>query len=196
LYNFKFRKDINEKTLEENVITYNILNINDFEKLIPVIQEKMNEEQISFKEEKRNLTNSSLSLDDVIEDDSDAVKIFSTGSCNPKTRCGKYNSLLEYKSHYKAVNGDLDDTTANRCIITGLIEAVKLLKKPCKVFLVTSTPIGIASVTRKGKGINVDILKILLEVLNEKRCEPKFIAVEGEGEMLNRYISSMSMKTS
>ena len=132
-----------------------------------------------------------LTLKDVLRDDSDLVKIFSTGSCNTKTRCGRYKVLIEYKSHYKVIEGDLTDTTVNRCIITGLIEAVKLLKKPYKVYVVTSTLIGISKATRNGKGPNADVVKILLETLNQKQCDPSFIAVKGEGEKLNRHISKV-----
>ncbi len=90
----------------------------------------------------------------------------------------------------------LEDTTANRCIILGLIDAVKLLKKPCKVNLVTSTPIGVVTVMKKGKGTNGDIINELLNLLKEKNCEAEFFAVEGEGDKLNAYICSKTEEKS
>lgn len=188
-FDFKFRENLNEKNLEENVISHRISNLSDFNNLIPFIEQKMNEEQQSTREHLVN--RNEVLLNEIQNDDSDVVKIYSTGSCDPRTRAGRYTALLQYKSHFKVVNGDLLNTTANRCIITGLIEAVKLLKKPCKVNLISSTALGVKRVLRKGKdGVNADIVKVLLDFLNQKQCEPNFIVVEGEGEKLNNYIFS------
>lgn len=183
-FDFKFRKNPNEKNLEENVISHKITNLSDFKSLLPFIEQKMNEEQRSNK----------VLLKEIQNDDSDVVKIYSTGSCDARTRVGRYTALLQYKAHFKVVNGELQDTTANRCIITGLIEAVKLLKKPCRVNLITSTAIGVKRVHRKGKeGVNADIVKVLLDFLNQKQCDPNFIVVEGEGDELNNFIFLKSL---
>jgi hypothetical protein len=135
-----------------------------------------------------------VSLNDIQNDNSEVVKIYSIGSCNPQTRLGRYTALLQYKSNFKVVDGDLTNTTANRCIITGLIEAVKLLKKPCRVNLITSTAIGVESVTKNGKGTNAVIVRILLNTLAQKQCDPSFIVVLGEGEELNKFIFSKAMR--
>lgn len=123
-------------------------------------------------------------------DDSEVLKIYSIGSCNPQTKLGRYTALLQYKSHFKVVEGDLTYTTAKRCIIIGLIEAVKQLKKPCTVNIITSTPIGVDNLIKNGKATNADILKILLDTLAQKHCDPSFIVVKGEGEKLNKFIFS------
>ncbi|HHY26722.1 MAG TPA: hypothetical protein GX523_08260 [Desulfitobacterium dehalogenans] len=183
---FKFRKNPNEKSLEDNVISYRINDFKAFQELIPLINEKMKEIQPSKVEPYKNR----VSLIDIQNDDSDVVKIYSIGSCNPQTRLGRYTALLQYKSHFKVVDGDLRDTTANRCIITGLIEAVKLLKKPCRVNLITSTSIGVNKVIKNDKGTNADIVRILLNILAEKQCDRSFIVVQGEGEELNEFIFS------
>lgn len=129
-------------------------------------------------------------LDDIINDDSDCVKVFSVGSCNPQTRLGKYNAKLVYKSRHKKIAGEITDTTTNRCIITGIIESIKLIKKPCRVVVVTSTAVGIHTFARTGKGTNADILKELLELLDIKQCDWEFIDVPGEGEKLNKFVTS------
>lgn len=191
-FEFRFRININQKHLENNSVSYTISSRNEFDKLIPLIKQVMAAEQDKSvaSDKKDNGDKKCLTFNDVIQDDSDVVKIFSTGSCNPSTRCGKYHALLEYKSRYKTIIGELTDTTTNRCIIYGLIEAVKLLKKPCKAFLVTSTSTGIETAIKRGKGTNVDILITLFKLLKEKSCEVEFVVLEGEGDKLNSFIFS------
>ena len=115
------------------------------------------------------------------------VKIFSIGSCVPETRIGSYEALLEYGKHQKYISANQKDTTANRCIITGLIEALKCLKEPCHVELVTTTQIGLAGL-KKNKGPNVDLLQQLIQLLQELECEFKFNEATGRGDEINAYI--------
>ena len=187
-FEFRFRKNIQEESLEDNMISFHIETLHDFNHLVPFIVQKMNREL----QDHNCLHNSGRILTDIINDNTDIVKIYSTGSCNPQTGLGSYSALLQYKSHYKALHGDLVNTTANKCIITGLIEAVKLLKKPSKVKLVTSTSIGVESAIKNGKGTNADIVKVLLKILEQKQCEAESIVIKGEGQGLNNYIFSQS----
>lgn len=187
-FDFKFRENLDEKNLEENVISHKISNLSDFNNLMPLIEQKMNEEQHT---NRGYLIKHKVLLNEIQNDDSDVVKIYSIGSCDHRTRLGTYTALLQYKAHIKVISGDLQNTNSIRCIITGLIEAVKLLKKPCRVNLITSTAIGVNRVLRKRKdGVNADVVKVLLDFLNQKQFDPNFIVVEGEGEKLNNYIFS------
>jgi hypothetical protein len=98
--------------------------------------------------------------------------------------------ILEYRGKYKALTGEVEDTTANRCIIAGFIEAVNHIKKPCKIIFVSSTSIGVSTFIKSGKGTNSDILKELILIIRSKNCDEDFIVLDGEGARLNEFIHS------
>ncbi len=117
------------------------------------------------------------------------VTIYSIGSCDTTTRKGRYNASLQYGEHVKYLAAEVSDTTANRCIILGLLAAVERLKEPCLVTLVTSTPIGV----RKGeraKGPNGDLVKSLLQALALGGHDANFDVWSGRGDELNALIAS------
>lgn len=115
------------------------------------------------------------------------ITIYSIGSCNTETRIGNYETLLEYGNHRKYLAGRVEDTTANRCIIIGFIEAVRKIKEPCRVELVSTTQIGLSGL-RKNKGSNIDLIKLLISILSEKDCTFEFSAAIGRGDEINAYI--------
>ena len=115
------------------------------------------------------------------------VTISSVGSCEPATRLGLYEVLMEYNGKSKYLKRDLTDTTVNRCIIQGLIDGVKRLRKPCEVVLVASTSLGLSSLP-KLKGPNADILRVLVATLEEKNCVFTFDFASGQGDELRNRI--------
>lgn len=117
------------------------------------------------------------------------VSIYSVGSCDTATREGAAEVLLEHPAKVKHLHLQFRDTTVNRCIIEGLIEAVRQLKKPCIVRLVTSTKIG-AEKARRGKGVNVDLVRKLVNLLREKQCAFDFDVWEGRGGELRAKVES------
>lgn len=127
----------------------------------------------------------------IIPDNLKKVSIYSVGSCDPTTRVGRYHAMLEFGEKRKYLTKDLSNTTVNRCIIQGLIDCVDLLKTPCAVELITATLIG-ANTIKRGKGVNHDLLSILVEKLNGKDCTMSFNAREGEGDTLSTYIKRFS----
>ncbi|WP_264312444.1 hypothetical protein [Pseudomonas putida] len=115
------------------------------------------------------------------------VFIYSVGSCDTATRLGTAESLLEYNGKTKYLNQQLQDTTANRCIIEGLIAGVGQLKEPCSVRLVTATKIGLQKAAR-GKGVNADLVASLIRDLQERDCVFDFEVWEGRGDELRSKI--------
>ncbi len=134
------------------------------------------EEQVDFLEKEK-----------LRSDNLKKVSIYSMGSCDPTTRLGRYHALLEFGEKRKYLTRELSDTTANRCIIQGLIDCVDLLKTPCAADLITSTRMGEAGI-KKGKGPNVDLLSQLVGTLRQRGCDLSFIAREGEGDSMAAYI--------
>ena len=61
---------------------------------------------------------------------------------------------MEYGEIRKYLADKVEDTTANRCIILGFIEAVRMLKEPCNVELISTSRIGLPGLS-KNKGRNI-----------------------------------------
>jgi ribonuclease HI len=116
------------------------------------------------------------------------INIYSRGSCDASSRIGKYFSQLEYENTLKNLTGELFDTTANRCIIQGCIEAVTLIKEPCDVEIFTSTKIGVEKFA-KGKGVNKDLIAELIGLLKAKKCQFKFTTLANQSDWLNKKIA-------
>jgi hypothetical protein len=116
-----------------------------------------------------------------------SVVIYSIGSCDASTRIGSYDALLDFEGRTRRLHRELHDTTANRLIIQGLIDAVCALKEPCQLKLTTATAIGVSKSALK-KGVNADAVHELLEALTKGRHAFDFDVREGEGEHLRRTI--------
>jgi len=94
------------------------------------------------------------------------VTIIAVGHCDAASRRGGYEVLLESGEARRYMTNEFTDTTVNRCIIQGLVDAVGALKYPCAVELVVATTLGFAK-ARKGKGPNRDLLRALVNGLDE-----------------------------
>lgn len=115
------------------------------------------------------------------------VVICSVGSCDAGTREGSAEALLDYQGRTKYLHLRLRDTTANRCIIEGLIAGVKHLKEPCVVTLVTATKIGVEKAVR-GKGVNANLVVSLVRELQARDCTFDFEVWEGKGDVLRSRV--------
>lgn len=87
---------------------------------------------------------------------------------NPRT--GKYYVIMNYKGYEKEFykNKQGDDTTINRLIIEGAIDAVKLLKEPCSITLNTHTNTSIKSFNREKNKMKTSINFDMIYKLNEE----------------------------
>ena len=63
------------------------------------------------------------------------VIIYTDGACSGNPGPGGWGSILMYKDKKKEISGGKKDTTNNVMELTAVIEALKLLKYPCKVKL-------------------------------------------------------------
>jgi ribonuclease HI len=63
----------------------------------------------------------------------DTVTIYTDGACSGNPGKGGWGAILIYGEIEKIINGGESETTNNRMELTAPIEALKLLKKPCKV---------------------------------------------------------------
>ena len=61
------------------------------------------------------------------------VEIFTDGACKGNPGPGGWGSILRYKGTEKEISGGEANTTNNKMELTAVIEALRLLKEPCKV---------------------------------------------------------------
>lgn len=65
----------------------------------------------------------------------DEVTIYTDGACSGNPGKGGWGAILIFKDLKKEISGSSEHTTNNQMELTGPIEALSLLKKPCKVKL-------------------------------------------------------------
>ena len=67
------------------------------------------------------------------------VHIYTDGACKGNPGPGGWGAILKYGRDYKEINGFEDNTTNNIMELTGVIEALKSLKRPCCIIITTDS---------------------------------------------------------
>ncbi|OQY49984.1 MAG: ribonuclease HI [Desulfobacteraceae bacterium 4572_87] len=67
------------------------------------------------------------------------VEIFTDGACSGNPGPGGYGTLLRYDGTTKEISGCERQTTNNRMEMMAVIEALRLLKRPCKIVVTTDS---------------------------------------------------------
>ena len=67
------------------------------------------------------------------------VEIWTDGGCRPNPGPGGWGVVLKYGAHLKELSGAEPATTNNRMELTAAIEALRALKRPCRVRLITDS---------------------------------------------------------
>ena len=102
------------------------------------------------------------------------VIIYTDGGCDPNPGPGGWAALLRYGDHEQTLAGSEPDTTNNRMELTAAIEALRALKRPCRVDFYTDSQYLCRGITewlpgwrrrgwkRKGGAlVNLDLWKTL-----------------------------------
>jgi len=76
------------------------------------------------------------------------VEIFTDGACSGNPGPGGYGAVLKYGDNQKEISGCAANTTNNRMEMTAVIEALKQLKRPCKIRLLTDSRYVMDGMTR------------------------------------------------
>ena len=63
------------------------------------------------------------------------VTIYTDGACSGNPGPGGWGAILDWNGIEKEISGGAPETTNNRMELTGVIEALSLLKEPCVVEL-------------------------------------------------------------
>jgi len=67
------------------------------------------------------------------------VEIFTDGACSGNPGPGGYGAILKYGNTIREISGYEINTTNNRMEMMAAIEALRQLKRPCKVKIVTDS---------------------------------------------------------
>ena len=67
------------------------------------------------------------------------VYIFTDGACKGNPGPGGWGALLKYGNSIKEINGFLPNTTNNIMELSAVIEALKSLKRSCKIIITTDS---------------------------------------------------------
>jgi ribonuclease HI len=70
----------------------------------------------------------------------DEVEVFTDGACRGNPGPGGWGALLRFGDHEKSLSGAEAETTNNRMELIAAIEALRALKRPCRVSLTTDSP--------------------------------------------------------
>lgn len=94
------------------------------------------------------------------------VSVYLHGSQYPlENNRGSYKVVLIYNNHRKVISREVsEETTANRMMLTGLIDATMLLKEACHLKIYATTSLGFS---KPHKSINRDLLEIFFKLCEE-----------------------------
>ncbi|ULH16479.1 ribonuclease HI [Deinococcus sp. KNUC1210] len=67
------------------------------------------------------------------------VDLYADGACDTTAGHGGWACILRYGDHEMELGGHAEQTTNNRMELTGLLEGLKALKRPCQVRVVTDS---------------------------------------------------------
>jgi len=120
------------------------------------------------------------------------VYIFTDGACSGNPGPGGWGAILRYGTREKELSGFEPETTNNRMELTGAIEALRALKRPCEVILQTDSQYVVNGIEKgwaeswrknnwikadKKPALNSDLWESLLELCAVHRV--RFIWIKG-----------------
>lgn len=124
-----------------------------------------------------------------------SVTIHTDGACShngAENAIGGYGVIIVFGEHEKIVRGNAVGTTNNRMELTAVIAAVKALKKPCDIQVITDSQYVINGYNskeawlRKKNLSNKDLWIQLIEAVKDGDHEISFAYVKGHsGDVYN-----------
>jgi ribonuclease HI len=125
----------------------------------------------------------------VADNDEQIVEIFCDGACSGNPGPGGYGAILRYGGRVKELNGGAGETTNNRMEMTAAIEALRQLKRPCRVLITTDSQYLVKGMTewitgwqRKGwrnskkePVVNKDLWELLLALTEPHAVQWKWV---------------------
>ena len=129
------------------------------------------------------------------------VMIYTDGACSGNPGPGGWAALVKYKETVKEISGGEAQTTNNRMELTAVIEALKILKEPCKVDLYSDSKYVVDAIVKgwaegwKKKGwiksdkkpaLNPDLWEMLLELTHVHQMRYHWVKGHADNPKNNR----------
>ena len=120
------------------------------------------------------------------------VEIYTDGACRGNPGKGGWGAVLVYGKHEKELSGGERETTNNRMELTAAIEALSVLREPCRVTLTSDSQYLINGMTKgwaaswrkngwkksdKSPALNSDLWQKLLDLAEIHEIE--FVWIKG-----------------
>lgn len=120
------------------------------------------------------------------------VEIYTDGACRGNPGKGGWGAILVYGKHEKELSGGEKETTNNRMELTAAIEALSVLREPCRITLTSDSQYLINGMTKgwavswrkngwkksdKSPALNSDLWQKLLDL--SETHEIKFVWIKG-----------------
>ena len=135
------------------------------------------------------------------------LEIFADGACSGNPGPGGYGAILKYGEAEKEIWGCERETTNNRMEMTAVIEALRLLNRPCKIRIVTDSNYVVKGMTQwifgwvkrnwtnaqKKPVLNRDLWEQLLEMSRPHEIEWRWIKGH-DGHRENERCDNMARK--
>ena len=140
------------------------------------------------------------------------VNVYTDGACSGNPGPGGWGAVLEYNGQRREMSGGERETTNNRMELTGVIEALRALKEPCDVTLVSDSKYVIDALTKgwarswrargwvksdKKPALNSDLWAVLLELCERHTVHCQWIkghAGHPENERCDRLAVAQSKR--
>ena len=129
------------------------------------------------------------------------VTIYTDGACSGNPGPGGWGAILEWNGVEKEISGGAAETTNNRMELTGVIEALSLLKEPCVVELYSDSKYVIDALSKgwvygwqkkgwiksdKKPALNVDLWEQLLPLVARHEVHYHWVKGHASNEKNNR----------
>lgn len=129
------------------------------------------------------------------------VTIFTDGACSGNPGPGGWGSVLIYGEAKKEISGAKKETTNNEMEITAVLEALKILKEPCKVDVYSDSAYVVNTFEKgwidnwvksgwktasKDPVKNVELWKELLELMKKHNVTFHKVKGHSDNELNNR----------
>ena len=135
------------------------------------------------------------------------VEIYTDGACSGNPGPGGYGAILKFKQKTKEISGCERDTTNNRMELTAVIQALRQLKRPCRIKVYSDSSYVVKGMTewlpgwikrnwvnsQKKPVLNKDLWEILSDLT--KPHEVEWIWIKGHyGHEYNERCDELARK--
>ena len=129
------------------------------------------------------------------------VTIYTDGACSGNPGPGGWGAILDWNGIEKEISGGAPETTNNRMELTGVIEALSLLKEPCVVELYSDSKYVIDALEKgwawgwrkkgwiksdKKPALNPDLWEMLLGLVSQHELHYHWVKGHESNEKNNR----------